>query len=110
MMLIAIILFMNYVSAVKFGVYSDSECNHALLRSDVYINACTYKDEYFFNLKECHSDNILLDVNNITTAESLGNLLITTNCIELFELYFKIIERVSVSNTFIENNCYLHSF
>jgi len=107
MMLIAIILFINCVVATKFGVYSDSNCNHALLKSDVYINACTHKDEYFFNLKECHSDNIILDVNNITTAESLGNLLITKNCIELHELYFKIIERISVSNFFIENNCYL---
>jgi hypothetical protein len=106
-MLIAIILLINYVSAIKFGVYSDSSCNHALLKSDVYINACTYKDEYFFNLKDCHTDNILLDVNNITTAESLGNLLITTNCIELYELYFKIIERVSVFDSIIENNCYI---
>jgi len=108
-MLILIILLINFVSGIKFGVYSDSNCNHALLKSDVYINACSFKDEYFFNLKQCYNDNILLEVNNISTSESLGNLLITTNCIELYELYFKIIERVSVYN-FIENHCYLSSF
>ena len=105
-------LFILPTHSIRFGVYNDSNCNQLLLKSDVYLNVCTWKDEYSFSLIDCHETNIILNAYNLSThlrciGEPVRTILITTNCIEFESTYLKIIDRMSTSKSLSETNrCY----
>lgn len=105
-------LFILPTHSIRFGVYNDSNCNQLLLKSDVYLNTCTWKDEYSFSLIDCHETNIILNAYNLSThlrciGEPVRTILITTNCVEFESTYLKIIDRMSTSKSLSETNrCY----
>jgi hypothetical protein len=118
-----IILFFSFITVlilptqgIRFGVYNDSDCNQLLLKSDVYLNVCTWKDEFSFSLVDCHETNIVLNAYNLSThlrciGEPARTILITTNCVEFESSYLKIIERMSTSKSLSDtNNCYQSNF
>ena len=91
-----------------FGIYSDSNCNKALFKSNVYMNVCMWKENRSFSLLECNNTHIRLNAYNMSShlrciGDSLGNISITRDCSPIDNVYVKLIDKTTLIET---DECY----